>query len=135
MTQPPQSVEERFRLDKWLWAARFFKTRALATEAVVGGKVHLNGARTKPSHETSLGDTLRIRTEAGLFIVLVRGLSHRRGPAKEAVQLYEETAQSQQERAATAMADKTLAQPFSTGRPSKKDRRALIRVKAAWSPP
>ena len=129
MAQPSPLVEARFRLDKWLWAARFFKTRALATEAVVGGKVHLNGARTKPGHETNLGDTLSVRTEAGLFVVLVRALSNRRGPAREAVLLYEETAQGQKDRAMAVMAIKTLAQPMSTGRPSKKDRRALTRLR------
>lgn len=129
MTQPSPLTEARFRLDKWLWAARFFKTRALATEAVVGGKVHLNGARSKPGHETNIGDTLSIRTEAGLFVVLVRAISDRRGPAREAVLLYEETAQSHQDRATAAMASKTQAMPVSTGRPSKKDRRALTRLR------
>ncbi|MEO5341493.1 MAG: RNA-binding S4 domain-containing protein [Magnetococcus sp. MYC-9] len=85
MSQPPPLTESRFRLDKWLWAARFFKTRPLATEAVVGGKVHMNGARTKPGYEIHIGDTLGTRTEAGLFVVLVRALSDRRGPAREAV--------------------------------------------------
>ncbi|MBF0098955.1 MAG: RNA-binding protein [Magnetococcales bacterium] len=129
MTQPAPLTEARFRLDKWLWAARFFKTRPLATEAVVGGKVHLNGARTKPGHETNIGDTLSVRTEAGLFVVLVRALSNRRGPAREAVLLYEETAQSQKDRAAAVMASKTQSLPVSTGRPSKKDRRALTRLR------
>ncbi|MBF0162610.1 MAG: hypothetical protein HQL88_10010, partial [Magnetococcales bacterium] len=129
MNQPSLLAESRCRLDKWLWAARFFKTRALATEAVVGGKVHLNGARTKPGHETHIGDTLSIRTEAGLFVILVRALSDRRGPAREAVLLYEETAKSQQERATAVMVSKTQALPLSTGRPSKKDRRALTRLR------
>ncbi|MEO5363515.1 MAG: S4 domain-containing protein [Magnetococcus sp. DMHC-8] len=129
MSQPPPLTETRFRLDRWLWAARFFKTRPLATEAVVGGKVHLNGTRTKPGHETHIGDTLSIRTEAGLFVVLVRALSDRRGPAREAVLLYEETVQSQQERATTVMDSKTQALPVSAGRPSKKDRRALTRLR------
>ncbi len=129
MTQPPLLAEARHRLDKWLWAARFFKTRPLATEAVVGGKVHLNGARTKPGHETHIGDTLSIRTEAGLFVVLVRALSDRRGPAREAVLLYEETVQSQQERATAAMASRMQTLPVSTGRPGKKDRRALTRLR------
>ncbi|MEO5350180.1 MAG: S4 domain-containing protein [Magnetococcus sp. YQC-3] len=129
MNQPPPLTEARYRLDKWLWAARFFKTRALATEAVVGGKVHLNGARSKPGHETHIGDTLSIRTEAALFVVQVRALSDRRGPAREAVLLYEETAQSQQDRATAVMASKRQATYLSTGRPSKKDRRALTRLR------
>jgi ribosome-associated heat shock protein Hsp15 len=128
MNQPAPLAEARFRLDKWLWAARFFKTRPLATEAVVGGKVHLNGTRTKPAHETNIGDTLSIRTETGLFVVVVRALSNRRGPASEAALLYEETAQSQQERATAVLADKIQAIHVSAGRPSKKDRRALTRL-------
>lgn len=130
MTHPPPSTEERVRLDKWLWAARFFKTRTLATEAVVGGKVHLNGARTKPGHDVKVGATLSIRKESYEFIILVRALSNRRGPAKEAIKLYEETAQSQQKREAVHLALKTMAQPlFSAGRPSKKNRRSLIRFR------
>ncbi|MBF0400850.1 MAG: RNA-binding protein [Magnetococcales bacterium] len=129
MNHPSSLAEARYRLDKWLWAARFFKTRSLATEAVVGGKVHLNGIRTKPGHETHIGDSLSIRTEAGLFVVLVRALSDRRGPAREAVLLYEETAQSQKDRATAAMDSKRLALPVFTGRPGKKDRRALTRLR------
>ncbi len=125
MTQPIPLPEDRFRLDKWLWAARFFKTRALAAEAVAGGKVHLNGARTKPGHDIGLGDALSVRTESGLFVLHVRGLSNRRGPAREAILLYEETAQSQQDREAMLMALRILAPPSFAGRPSKKDRRAL----------
>ncbi len=129
MNQPSPLTEARYRLDKWLWAARFFKTRALATEAVVGGKVHRNGARTKPGHETNIGDTLSIRTEAGMFVVLVRALSDRRGPAREAVLLYEETDRSQQDRATAVMDSKTQAPLVSMGRPNKKDRRALTRLR------
>ena len=128
MRQPSLESEERFRLDKWLWAARFYKTRALATEAVLGGKVHLNGLRSKPGHSIKVGNTLSVRTESGLFILHVRALSNRRGPAREAVLLYEETAQSQQDRATVAMQAKRVAPPFSMGRPSKKNRRALSRL-------
>lgn len=129
MNQPPPLATERVRLDKWLWAARFFKTRPLATAAVVGGKVHLNGARTKPGREITIGASLSIHKESYEFIVVVRGISSRRGPAKDAVLLYEETTESQQKRATVALALKTMAQPLSTGRPSKKDRRSLARLR------
>lgn len=82
------------RLDKWLWAARFYKTRSIAAQSVVGGKVHLNGQRTKPSKEVSKGDELRIQKGPYEFIVTVQGLNDKRRPAKEAVLLYEESESS-----------------------------------------
>ena len=86
--------EGRVRIDKWLWAARFFKTRSMAAQAVSGGKVHINGARVKPARSVACGDELRIRRGEVEFVVIVQALSERRGPAKVARELYEETEDS-----------------------------------------
>ena len=86
------------RLDKWLWAARFFKTRSLAQKAVAGGRVQLNGERTKPAHEVKAGDMVVVRVGDGRWEVKVAALSERRGPAEEARKLYEETEASRTER-------------------------------------
>lgn len=88
------SEEQDVRIDKWLWAARFFKTRSTAAQAVTGGKVHANGGRVKPSKEVRLGDVLNIRCGEIEFVVIVRGISERRGPAVVARTLYEETEES-----------------------------------------
>jgi len=90
--------DAKVRLDKWLWAARLFKTRGLASEAVKGGKVSLNGNRPKPSREVKLGDRLQVRQGFDERELIVRGLSDRRGPASVAQQLYAETAESLQRR-------------------------------------
>ncbi len=87
-------AEEKVRIDKWLWAARFFKTRSMAAQAVSGGKVHVNGARIKPARVVQPGDELRIRRGELEFIVIVLGVSDKRRPAKEAQLLYEETESS-----------------------------------------
>ena len=84
-------TEEKVRIDKWLWAARFFKTRSIAAQAVSGGKVHVNGARVKPAKIVVAGEELRIRRGEVEFVVIVLGLSGKRRPAKEAQLLYEET--------------------------------------------
>jgi len=117
------------RIDKWLWTARFFKTRSLAAQAVSGGKVHLNAARTKSARELRIGDELNIRRGEVEWVVVVRGLSAKRGPAKEAVHLYEETEQSKLKRQvlATQLRAEHMMQPYLKGRPSKKERRDLIR--------
>lgn len=122
---------ERLRIDKWLWAARFFKTRALASDAVDGGKVHLNDARVKPAKTIHLGDTLQIRIGQIEYIVIVRGLSARRGPASEAVKLYEETEASRIKREALVAQLKVQSVPGSElkGRPTKRDRRLIHRFK------
>jgi ribosome-associated heat shock protein Hsp15 len=119
----------RLRIDKWLWAARFFKTRSLASDAVEGGKVHLNGARVKPARAVSVGDTLEIRIGRFVFVVIVRGLSARRGPAAEAAKLYEETAESRSAREVLAAQLKAEAVPGAErqGRPTKRDRRHIVR--------
>ncbi|MFQ5758028.1 MAG: RNA-binding S4 domain-containing protein [Acidiferrobacterales bacterium] len=123
------SSAEKVRLDKWLWAARFFKTRPLATEAIAGGKVQVNGARAKPGKAIAVGDQLTIRRGRFLFVVIVRGLATRRRPASQAALLYEETQESQEDRAQTAqqLHEQRALRAQQRGRPSKRDRRTLIR--------
>ncbi len=120
---------EKIRIDKWLWAARFFKTRAVAADAVEGGKVHLNGARVKPAKTVKPGDQLQIRQGRFEFEVIVRALSARRGPAPEAALLYEETVESRVAREELAARLKAEAPLHSNqkGRPTKKARRQIIR--------
>jgi len=119
----------RLRIDKWLWAARFFKTRSLASDAVEGGKVHLNGIRVKPAKTINIGDMLEIRIGCFQFVVAVHGLSARRGPASEAAKLYEETAESRAVREALAAQMKAGPSPGEDiqGRPTKRDRRLIHR--------
>lgn len=134
--QSDNGKSDRLRLDKWLWAARFFKTRALAAEAVESGKVLCHGQRVKPARALAVGDLLSIRLGPYTFDVVVRALSARRGPAPKARQLYAETEESQQRRAALAETLRTQgAQTVQKGRPTKRDRRAMERFKrrAAWS--
>lgn len=122
---------DKIRLDKWLWAARFFKTRQLAAEAVSGGKVQLNGQRTKPSKEIAVGAQLRVHKDQYEWDITVTALNAQRRPAKEAVLLYEETPQSQakrQELAALKRAERDLGLPPET-RPNKKERRQIQRFK------
>jgi ribosome-associated heat shock protein Hsp15 len=121
----------RVRLDKWLWAARFFKTRALAAEAVEGGKVQVNGDRPKRARPLQVGDEIRVRLGPYEHTMTVRALSARRGPASVAVGLYEETAASRAAREALAIQLKSLHAVFGPdkGRPSKKDRREIQRLK------
>lgn len=127
--QRDTSSEEKVRLDKWLWAARFYKTRALATEAIHGGHVHLNGSRPKPSRTLSVGDRLEIRKGSVQFVVEVEGLSGRRGPASEAVKLYRESEESIAAREAYAEERRLLraSQPKPDRRPDKRGRRHIIR--------
>ena len=94
MTPVETDTEEKIRIDKWLWAARFFKTRSMASKAVSGGHVHLNGSRVKPARIVQVGDRLLIRRGHVEFEVVVLELSDRRGPAVRARTLYEETAES-----------------------------------------
>lgn len=120
---------DKVRLDKWLWAARFFKTRTLAVEAIAGGKVHLNGNRIKPGHGVATGDLLRIHKGPYEFIVEVKGLSTRRGPASVAALLYEETPESRATRDQLAELHRlsALAAPHTDRRPNKKQRRQITR--------
>ena len=117
------------RIDKWLWAARFFKTRSLAAEAVTGGKVEVNGARAKPSRVVRPGDEINVRRGPYEWKLVVKDVAKLRGPAPLAQRLYEETEASVRQREA-AIAQLRLEQPpelASPGRPSKKDRRAIAR--------
>lgn len=115
------------RIDKWLWAARFFKTRSLATDAVDGGKVRLNGERVKPARNVKTGDTLAIDNGATEWEVVVRDLSDKRGPAPVAQALYAETEQSARKRQQEAERKRFFREPSATikGRPTKRDRRLL----------
>ena len=122
------------RLDKWLWAARFFKTRSMATAAVDGGHVEVNGERAKPAKNIREGDELRIRLNQTTHVVHVRGLSERRGPATEAQLLYEETEASRAERARLAEQRRLAPTPAyeEGGRPTKRDRRDMAKVKRRY---
>ena len=120
----------KVRIDKWLWAARFFKTRSLAADAVDGGKVHLNGARVKPAKVVQAGDEVRVRLGPYEHVVEVRAVSERRGPASVAQTLFEETAESRETRERLAAQLKMAPAAFvyeERGRPTKKDRRDLSR--------
>jgi ribosome-associated heat shock protein Hsp15 len=126
---PRNSTHTSVRLDKWLWAARIFKTRAVATTAVAGGKVHLNATRVKPAHPVRPGDTLTIQRGDDELTIFVQALSIQRGPAPVAAMLYEETEESRATRAqrATARAALPMHSPHPDTRPTKKQRRALTR--------
>lgn len=120
------------RLDKWLWSARFFKTRSIAADAAGGGKVQLNGDRAKPAKLVKIGDQLIVRTGEYQWTVTVLAVSERRGPAVEAQALYEETEQSRrarEEKAAQLKAERRAMPDFATGRPSKRNRRKIIRFR------
>jgi ribosome-associated heat shock protein Hsp15 len=122
---------ERVRLDKWLWAARFFKTRAIAAAAIETGKVELNDERAKRAKHLQVGDSLRIRLGPYHHIVTVRALSEIRGPASVAAKLYEETAESIKAREAMAAQMKAAGSgaSYEKGRPTKKDRRDIERLR------
>ena len=122
-------MSERLRIDKWLWAARFFKTRSLAAKAVDGGKVTLNGERAKPAKELKPGDELAIRVAELEWTVNVKELSERRGPAEVARHLYAETEASLQRRQQAIAARRIRVGPVreERGRPTKRDRRLIRR--------
>jgi ribosome-associated heat shock protein Hsp15 len=126
-----KTEDNTLRLDKWLWAARFFKTRALAAEAVAGGKVKLNGERVKAAKAIRPGDALNIHIGPYEYVVRVLALSARRGPAVQAALLYEESAPSKaarKELTTRLAAERRLVTP-PKGRPSKKERRQIIQFK------
>jgi ribosome-associated heat shock protein Hsp15 len=120
-------VVEAVRIDKWLWAARFYKTRSAATDAVLGGRVHLNNARVKPSKEIRVGDAVKVRIGQLQWNVGVRGISDKRGPASIARTLYDEAPESIAVRE-QRVADLKLARPFGAdlgARPTKQARRRI----------
>nr|WP_245591389.1 RNA-binding S4 domain-containing protein [Derxia gummosa] len=122
-------MTERVRLDKWLWAARFFKTRSLATEACQAGRIKLNGAVVKPAHDVRAGDWLLVRSPGGEFEIQVQGVSDVRGPAPVAQALYAETDASRKSREREAEQRRLAPEPSFElhGRPTKRDRREMER--------
>jgi len=123
-----EMAEDRVRIDKWLWAARFFKTRSMAAQAVTGGKVHVNGARIKPARMVQPGEELRIRRGELEFIVIVQAVSDKRRPAKEAQLLYVETEESIRQRENTREQKRLEAADRMYGpmkRPDKRERRKI----------
>lgn len=131
-TATPDS--SKLRIDKWLWAARFFKTRALAVDAIECGKILVNEARVKPAKTIATGDTLSIRLGPYTFEVEVLALSDKRGPAPQAQKLYRETEAGRLKREALAAEIKAQPKPSELkGRPTKRDRREIERFKiGAW---
>jgi ribosome-associated heat shock protein Hsp15 len=127
MTNNKQAHVETIRLDKWLWAARFFKSRKLATEAISGGKIHLNKTRVKPSRNIKIGDQLDISRDNYKYHIEVVGLNDKRRPSKEAQLLYQESEQSirsrEQEREIRKLSSASVHQ--SDSRPNKKERRQI----------
>jgi len=126
--------QTRLRVDKWLWAARFYKTRALAAAAVEGGKAQVNGERVKPAKLLRAGDALIVRNGPFEWDITVLALSERRGPAAEAAKLYRESGESRkarEEKAALIKAERQSNPVFVKGRPTKKARRQIIRFTRA----
>lgn len=130
MAKQPEEDTEKFRIDKWLCAARFFKTRSLAADAVECGKTLVNEVRVKPAKTLTMGDMLTINIGQRQFMVEVLALSNRRGSAPDAQKLYRETDASREKREAIVALLKENEQPFRfRGRPTKKDRREIAKFK------
>ena len=134
----PKDASAKVRLDKWLWAARFYKTRGLSSEEIGKGRILVNGQNAKPAKEVKVGDTLAIRNGPVLRTVIVSALSGVRGPAPVAALLYEETPESVAERLAAAELRRLAPEPAQTitqGRPTKRDRRDLDKTREpdAWN--
>ena len=126
---------DRLRIDKWLWAARFYKTRSLATDEIDKGRVAINGQATKPAREVKVGDLVALRREGVTRTVKVMALSDMRGPAPVAQQLYEETPESLQERERAADRRRFASEPalaIEHGRPTKRGRRELDEARQGW---
>lgn len=132
--KPSHDHDERVRLDKWLWAARFFKHRTQATEAVDGGKIQLNGVRVKPARDVKIGDLVEIQAAEARFCVIVKGIADKRGSATVAQTLYEETAESIAARETEREQRKLAATPGADlhGRPTKRDRRQIGRFNGGF---
>ena len=132
LSSPSPPLEASERLDKWLWAARFFKTRSLAAQAVSGGKVEVNGLRAKPARRIRTGERLTIRRGVTQWVVVVRGLNRERRPAREAVLLYEETPESREARSSEEERRRQAhaRRQRGLGRPTKRDRREFERLKS-----
>jgi ribosome-associated heat shock protein Hsp15 len=128
-----QTPVNSMRIDKWLWAARFFKTRALASKACDLGRIRIRDAEVKPAHDVRTADMLRIRNESGDFEVEVLALSEMRGPASVAQGLYRETEASRERRQREAEERKAMQQfaPLPERRPSKRDRRRIIQFRGS----
>ena len=120
------------RLDKWLWAARFFKTRPLAVEAINGGHVHVNDERAKPSRAVHVGDVLRIRKDQNTWKVTVLALNEQRRPAKEAVLLYQEDEHQREEREQLIEMRRLHGVNVPVRKPNKQDRRRIEEFKQSW---
>lgn len=127
MSEPGDSV----RFDRWLWAARFYKTRTLATSEVTGGKARLNGERVKPAAPVKVGDTVRVMKAPYEWVVEVTGLAERRGSAREARKLYQETEASREKREKRRIQMREVPVPTyeGKGRPTKKERREIDEMK------
>jgi ribosome-associated heat shock protein Hsp15 len=127
---------EQVRIDKWLWAARFFKTRSAATEAVLGGHVHVGGERVKPARDVRIADTIEIRRDELRWTVVVSALADRRGPASVAATLYEETSESLDARERHRL-ERRLARPLGSdlgARPTKQARRRIEALRRGARP-
>lgn len=123
---------ERRRIDKWLWAARFYKTRSLASEEIDKGRVHVNGVAVKPAREVKVGDTVQVRIGMITRSVVVQAVSDKRGPAPVAALLFEETPESIARRAAAAEQRRLAPEPalsLTQGRPTKRDRRSTEKAR------
>ncbi len=126
---------DKLRIDKWLWAARFYKTRSLACEEIDKGRVEVNGVEVKPAREVKVGDTVALRREGLTRTVVVKGVSNMRSQAPVAQQLYEETAESLKAREVNAEQRKYAREPGTTiehGRPTKRNRRELDQAGQGW---
>lgn len=130
VVKDPEVPSPGVRLDLWLWAARFFRTRSLAREAIEGGKVQVNNAAAKPSRLVRAGDVLQVRRAEELYAVVVQGVSDTRGPAPVAQALYAETEASAAARAAAREARRLSPPPAPREKPDKKDRRELRKLAA-----
>jgi ribosome-associated heat shock protein Hsp15 len=128
--------DETVRLDKWLWAARLYKTRALAAQAIAGGKVEVNGARPKRARALQIGDRLRVRQGPYAYLLTVRALSGRRGPPAEAAGLYVEDSDGRRARETLAARLRLAPSPAfrGKGRPTKKQRRDIARWREGGEP-